>query len=277
MLHRFICVVLGSMACACSLIPMQAHFDAAASQAQLYASLRAHPLILLGEVHDNAQQHALRAKALADYLQGGARPALLMEQFDRNTQPAIDAAMARADVTADEIIAIGQGTGWDWPLYRPYIELAIRYHLPLIAANVSRAETRAIISQGLGPSGFAAEIPDDILRQQTDEIIAAHCGLLGAAQAARMVPAQIARDQFMAQMIQAHRKHGVILLAGNGHVRKDIGVPRWLDAASQTEAYSIGLLESGTESMRKHFDLALLTLAQERPDPCAELKPPQQK
>jgi hypothetical protein len=45
------------------------------------------PWCLLGEVHDNAAQHALRLRAFEALLATGARPALAMEQFDRNRQP----------------------------------------------------------------------------------------------------------------------------------------------------------------------------------------------
>ena len=44
------------------------------------------PVVLLGEVHDNAAQHALRLRAFEALLAGGARPALALEQFDRNRQ-----------------------------------------------------------------------------------------------------------------------------------------------------------------------------------------------
>src|SRR5688500_17120311 len=40
------------------------------------------PVVLLGEVHDNATQHAVRAEALRRLLASGARPALAFEQFD---------------------------------------------------------------------------------------------------------------------------------------------------------------------------------------------------
>ena len=42
------------------------------------------PVVLLGEVHDNAAQHALRLQAFEAWLASGARPALVMEQFDRD-------------------------------------------------------------------------------------------------------------------------------------------------------------------------------------------------
>ena len=48
------------------------------------------PLVLLGEVHDNAAQHALRLRAFEAHLAAGARPALALEQLDREHQVAID-------------------------------------------------------------------------------------------------------------------------------------------------------------------------------------------
>ncbi|MFX5385568.1 ChaN family lipoprotein, partial [Acinetobacter baumannii] len=47
------------------------------------------PVVLLGEVHDNAAQHALRLEAFKALLDGGARPALALEQLDRDKQPAL--------------------------------------------------------------------------------------------------------------------------------------------------------------------------------------------
>ena len=46
----------------------------------------------------------------------------------------------------------------------------------------------------------------------------------------RMAQAQFARDAVMAEVLRrsAPQGGGVVLLAGNGHVRRDIGVPRWL-------------------------------------------------
>ena len=64
-----------------------------------------------------------------------------------------------------------------------------------------------------------------------------------------------------------------ILLTGNGHARRDIGVPRHLAADDQARAWSIGLLEEGTEERSSLFDVALVSPAQDRPDPCAALKP----
>src|SRR6185369_12584970 len=86
--------------------------------------LRGPRLVLLGEMHDNAAQHALRARAFSALLDSGARPALLMEQFDRERQPALDAARNAPGADADALIAAAGGSGWHWPYYRPYLALA---------------------------------------------------------------------------------------------------------------------------------------------------------
>ena len=49
-------------------------------------------IVVLGEVHDNSAQHALRLAALRIIVDGGARPALAFEQFDREWQADIDRA-----------------------------------------------------------------------------------------------------------------------------------------------------------------------------------------
>jgi uncharacterized iron-regulated protein len=58
-----------------------------------------------------------------------------------------------------------------------------------------------------------------------------------------------------------------VLLAGNGHVRRDIGVPRWLSSGARARAVAIGLLEEGDDG-HEAFDHALTTPRQPREDPC---------
>ena len=263
------------------------------------------PLLLFGEVHDNAAQHALRLQALQAVVDRGARPALLLEMFDRERQAAIDAVQqgAAADgidsdrVTAttaattaataiasdpdgldrrvDALIdAAGRAPGWHWPFYRPYLRLALQHRLPIVAANVSRADARRVIQLGLAATGFQPAVPADIARAQAQAIEDSHCGALDSAMAARLANAQVARDQFMATTIAAHARRGVVLLAGNGHVRRDIGVPRWLPADLRSRSHAVGTLETGDDSAAA-YDEVLYVAPQVRPDPCAALRPPQ--
>jgi uncharacterized iron-regulated protein len=229
------------------------------------------PVVLLGEVHDNAAQHALRLRAFEALLASGARPAMALEQFDRNRQADIDRALAlspRPD--ADALIAAAGGAqGWHWPFYRPFIELALRHDLPIIAANVSGNEARAVMRDGLAASGFDPHVPDAVMQAHARHILDGHCGQIDAATAARMALAQVARDQYMARVLQAQAGRGVVLLAGNGHVRTDIGAPRWLDTQTRQRSEAIGVLEAGDDETA--YDRWVHTAAQARSDPCAAM------
>lgn len=247
------------------------------------------PLVLLGEVHDNAEAHRLRLAAFDALLARGARPALVMEQFDRIEQAAIDAARAAlpagsADARAllDAVRAARPApapgapmAGWDWSFYAPFIERALRHDLPIVAANVGREEARRVMREGLAANGFDAAVPEPVLAGHAADIERSHCGLVDAALARRMALAQVARDQQMARAVApfaAPGGRGAVLLAGNGHVRTDRGVPRWLDAATRERAQAIGVLEEGDPTTA--FDRRVFVPPQRRADPCAGMKPP---
>jgi uncharacterized iron-regulated protein len=235
------------------------------------------PLSLLGEVHDNAAGHRLRLQAFDALLATGARPALVMEMFDRGDQPVIDAARARqprptaaalvAEVLAARPTGAPTGGGWSWSFYEPFIERALQLDLPLVAANVGRAEARLVMRDGLAAHGFDPAVPEPVLAALGAGIEASHCGQVDAPMARRMALAQVARDQQMARALEAQAARGAVLLAGNGHVRTDLGAPRWLGPAARARAESIGVVESGDGSAV--YDRRVEVAAQPRPDPCA--------
>ena len=244
---------------------------------------------LLGELHDNAAGHALRLQTLTRLVSGGARPALLMEQFDRELQTDIDRQQqpapgmppgdAELDAAVDALVRLasppGAGPGWDWALYRPVLRLALQYRLPIVAANVSRRDARQVIAQGLAATGFDPAVPADIAGPQATAIVASHCGQVSLAQAGRMALAQVARDQFMARQVERYAGRGVVLLAGNGHVRKDLGLPRWLHNSTRQRSWVVAYLEPDSADITA-FDQVVPVPEQPRTDPCQAMASPQQ-
>ena len=269
---------------ACSALPGQpgsAQHDAALPPAAFDADL-----LLIGEVHDNAMQHRMRL-AWLEQLAERRRIAIALEQLDAVNQGALDraraadsAAAARGDPLPQRARRVAEAAGfdfrgWHWEYYQPVLELALRRDLPLVAANLSRAET-ADVARGRAPAarepaGWSAG--DE--RVLEDSIRRGHCGLLPETMIAPMAAAQRSRDARLARsVVEAHRVSGlpVVLLAGNGHVRRDIGVPRYLaELAPHARVFGIGLLEAA-DAAPAPFDAARVTAAATREDPCNALR-----
>jgi len=277
-------LVAGALA-ACAGAPAQAPVPRASVDALTQAMMR-QPIVLLGEVHDNAAQHALRVQALRRLLERGARPAIALEQFDREQQGAVDRVRGEPGDTASRVtrlIEVAGGRGWQWDLYRPYLALALEQDLPIVAANLSRPLAMRVAQEGLGAVFDASQrgalgldaIPQPVLEAQEREIEQGHCGRVPREALPAMARAQIARDATLAQAIEPYFDRGVVLLTGNGHARRDIGVVRHLSAADRARTITIGLLEDDEKAAAEaaDFDVALLTPVQPRPDPCAHLGP----
>jgi uncharacterized iron-regulated protein len=92
--------------------------------------------------------------------------------------------------------------------------------------------------------------------------------MLPADMTAGMVTAQIARDVWMAKSLLDGLavSHGAVLIAGNGHVRRDVGVIRWLPPEVVRNTQVHGFVEPGESG--ENFDVVHVVKAHERPDPC---------
>ena len=264
-LVSLLAVLLG----ACATAPPRASWE---------ARLRGDAVVLLGEVHDNAGQHRLRLAALQRAIDAGWRPAIVMEQFDRERQPDIDRARSEWPLDAGHVIELAGASGWNWDFYRPVVELALRNGLPLVAGDLSNADTTKIVRGGVAAvfdgAGVAALGLDRTIEPgwqsaQEHEIDLGHCHALPATLWPRMARAQFARDAVLARAVADHAEHGVVLLAGNGHVRRDVGVPRWL-ALDPGRVLSVAFLEEGDDATPvAAFDGVVRTARAERSDPCA--------
>jgi uncharacterized iron-regulated protein len=246
--------------------------------------------VLFGEVHDNPGLHRERSRIIRDVVMAGARPAFAFEQFDRESQPAIDRMMSTELASATQLIeAVAPArAAWQWSFYRPLLEIALKYRLPIVAVNLSRSDAMKIAETGLQQSPvftpemrkqFALDrtISADIYNAQVLAIRRGHCNLLPESALSKMVDAQLARDAVMADRLKSMRGaqiRGVILFAGNGHVQRDIGVPIWLDR--RAPVLVIGMLEKSDVRQvdldeAAKYDVTITGDAAQRDDPCAAL------
>jgi uncharacterized iron-regulated protein len=268
------------------------------SEAELNTALVSRKFILLGETHDNPDHHRLQMTMLKTLHNAQRRPAIAMEQFDIENQAAIDKALQGINTTADTIADAGKlnRKGWQWEHYRPIVDWAVSKRLPLRAANLSRVDARRVFSEGVKASPvkfadafFATTWNDARAAALKQELVAGHCGQLPDAMAPGMANVQRVRDAIMADAMLAYQPSGAVLIAGRGHVRRDRGVPLYLQhvvlapaptAVSAKEIAVVALMEIETGKILPEdyidtianeavpFDYVWFTPRAARKDPC---------
>lgn len=235
--------------------------------------------VLIGETHDNSVHHLQQLAALEAIARTGQRRAIAMEQFDSEHQPALEAAQSGA-ADAERLADAGRfdREGWNWRLYQPLVEFAVSRGWPVLAANLSRAEARTA-----GAASSTLPPPESGLKAALErEMVDGHCGNKPDAKTLSfMVTTQRERDARMAEVLKAAPAGRTVLIAGNGHVRRDRGVPLYLGDA---DAVVIGQVEvrpgmerseaylDGGFATARSYDYVWFTPRATREDPCARFR-----
>ena len=242
--------------------------------------------LLLGEVHDNAVQHRLRAERLAKLLADGLPTTIVFEQLPAARNDALLAQQRLAPRDVEALIDAGKldRRNWRWPLHKPLFQAAANGAARILGGNLEREELRRLMREGdtawpADALALAQRTPwsDAQQRAQLKAIDEGHCGALPAAMHQAMALAQRARDATMASVMLAARDAGarrVVLIAGNGHVDRELGVPRYLEGAGvpASAIRVIGYLEAGTPGGGR-YDERIETQTSEREDACKQFRP----
>lgn len=212
--------------------------------------------VLLGEVHDNPDHHLWQAWGIRTISKlRGARIAegqpqigiVAMEMIRADQFEALDKFYGRnVEVPRPRPAkSLGRLLDWDksgWPdfkFYEPVVAQAMYERLVIVPASPSRD-----LSRKASKDWDNALSPNEITRLGLDrqftaalqgalitEIRDSHCGLIPETAFEKMSRVQRFRDATMADaMLSVGLYKGAILIAGNGHVRRDRGVPYFLSA-----------------------------------------------
>jgi uncharacterized iron-regulated protein len=263
-------------------------------EASLVDALTRADLVLLGETHDNPDHHLLQARLVRAVVASGRRPALAFEMLPANVQPEVDAARLRTPREPAVMAEAWRQGGWsDFDLYRPVLAAGLEPNLPIVAANLPRAEARALVTKGIAAVDPALRkrletgpaLPPDAIEALRAEMKASHCGELPDAMMDPLILAQRARDATMsARLAEAARERGGILITGRGHA-KPRDVPAWLaiDAPGR-KVVTVAFVEVDPDLKAPAdyveefgegpfpFDYAIFTPGMKRDDPCVKLR-----
>ncbi len=257
--------------------------------------LAAADFVLLGEIHDNLDHHLLQAM-IVDRLArlSSSRLALIFEMIPTSYTNKLKAyRMASPDNTEDLGAALDWNKrGWpDWKYYQPIAKVAFTHNLPIIAGDLPRKLQRSIARKG---KSILSAIKQQQLflninytkdqKASLDEVLfESHCKLMPKKAMAPMRLIQQARDGSMAAAMLAHRGKS-ILIAGAGHTRRDLAVPRILKAVNNKATIkSLSFMEvvkdknqpgdyyPKSTSGNPVFDYVFFTPRGNNKDHCAEL------
>ena len=202
-------------------------------QARL-ATLLPADVLLLGEQHDAPAHQQLQRQTVQWLAARGALAALALEMAEQGRSTA---GLPRDASEADVQHALAwRDAGWPWQTYRLVVMAAVRAGVPVLGANLPAARQR----EAMRDAALDARLPPAALAEQQQRMRDGHCGLLPESQIGPMTRVQIARDIAMADTVRAARQPGrtVLLVAGNGHVHRALGVPLHLPPDLTTKVLS---------------------------------------
>ncbi|SLN31993.1 hypothetical protein ROG8370_01285 [Roseovarius gaetbuli] len=239
--------------------------------------LAAQDVYVLGEVHDNPAHHAVQAERVAEI-----RPSAIVFEMLTAAQARKVVPELRGDQAAlAEALEWGE-SGWpDFALYYPIFAAAPE--AAIYGAQVPREEARAVFEEGLAASfgadavryGLDRPLPATEQTEREALQMAAHCDALPVDILPGMVDIQRLRDTALARaVLNALDETGgpVAVITGNGHARRDWGVPAVLSAARDGLGIAVlGQTEDGAP-LEGGFDEVISAEAVDRPDPCAAFK-----
>ena len=188
--------------------------------------------LILGEKHDNPDHHELQLTILNHLLDLNLVSLVAFEMMDSDSQERLDTLHSAKNQDSDALKEYLQWDeeGWEWPFYGPLIYSAYSSGVSIMASNLSNSRMMEIY--GLSELPPELDIFDDITRRRlANDIDESHCGLLPESQFPSMIRVQQGRDYSMAISLSSRKDELVkILIAGNYHARKDLGVPKYLMA-----------------------------------------------
>ena len=205
--------------------------------------------LILGEKHDNPDHHTLQLSIVEHLIAGNNLSLLAFEMMDSDSQEILnDIQTERLDsLDAIKDYLNWDAEGWEWSYYGPLVKSAYESAIPMVGSNITNSRMMEIYGlESLPPEINVLE--EEIIQQLNTDIDESHCGLLPESQFPAMVRVQQGRDYSMSQSLGSKDNEKTkVLIAGNYHARKDLGVPNYLLAnnvnLNSDEIVSVSFME----------------------------------
>ncbi len=275
--HGFIAIALTLFGALASAQIIDVRIGKEVDESALVEILKSADFVLLGELHDNKFHHEARGRLIARF--ADHRRSVVSEHM-----PAPNKVNFQSVIKEDLQAAGFDAEGWDWPIHQSLYEQIKNKGLTVVGGNLPKEEARRMFLQGASslPERMAKTYSQSSLDQAAErkldhDLVEGHCGKLPEKYLLRMRFAQRMTDLSLSHNLLDRQPS--ILIAGNGHVRRDYGVPQILaSVAPERKVVSVGFLEQGgdsqdlLQSVSGQYDFIWITERAERKDPCESFK-----
>lgn len=266
--------------------------------------------VLVGETHTNVDHHVVQAGVLDLLAKRSRQPTVVWEMIPENQESLLRSAKLR---TADDVRALGTNLNWAssgwpaWSMYQPIALAAVQHGLAMRGAGLPRQYLRTLARTSGADLSIADRrrlhltypLSDAHSESMTQVLFEGHCELMAKSTLAPMQLVQRARDGAMAQAMimgstaanadsgadqRRNGVHGAVLIAGNGHIRKDWAVPAILSRSRpELTRLSIAQVEVHQDAKSSSeypelttgnglYDYVIFTPRSEIRDHCADLR-----
>jgi uncharacterized iron-regulated protein len=205
------------------------------SLAEIAPQLTGGRIVLVGEHHTEERHHRAQVQVIQHLVQAGAKVAIGLEMFRRDSQPDLDRWIAGAISPGEFEPVFTDNWGYPWAAYRAIFEYARAQKLPMIGLNLAREITRQVARGGFqslteAQRGQLPEVTcsvDEEYLRYMRKVHQAHAH--GSMNFTHFCEAQMVWDTAMAiyalEHLQANPEATVVVLTGVGHAQKG-AVPR---------------------------------------------------
>jgi len=224
--------------------------------------------LLLGEQHDAPEHHAIERETVEALAARGRLAALALEMAEEGNGTAhLPAAATEAQVRT---ALSWSDKAWPWADYGPAVMAAVRAGVPVVGANLPRARMK----DAMADVSLDVQLNGEAYTAQQDAVREGHCKLLPESQIVPMTRIQVGRDRAMAQAIVKARQPGrtVLLIAGAGHVDRQLGVAQHLPNEVSFKAVRLLAAPAGADATSAGYDRTWRTPPLPEKDYCAELR-----
>lgn len=232
--------------------------DITPANQEILTALTEADVIYLGETHTDVADHIAQLDIITAMHEADGNVAIGLEMFQRPFQSVLDQYIA-GEITETELVKQSEYEtrwGFDWELYAPIIRYAQSNQIPLIALNTPREITRKVAREGLAsltgdeleyiPPLDEIDTSDENYQAMVAEVFGQHGGHGHSGPSfENFFAAQVLWDETMAEAVAdyvaASPDTQVIVLAGEGHVVFDFGIPSRVERrlGSDIVAYSV--------------------------------------